>query len=97
MVFKEDYPKFDETAPDDFDPAKPYADPVAFIEQREHLVREKFVEIEKAKILRERLQQCYWREGVNHVFKCRPLVKKYMDSLKNLNWGKDNRPHYLKE
>ncbi len=97
MVFKEDYPKFEETAPDDFDPAKPYADPVAFIEQREHLVREKFVEIEKAKILRERLQQCYWREGVNHVFKCRSLVKKYMDSLKNLNWGKDNRPHYLKE
>jgi hypothetical protein len=46
MVFKEDYPKFEETAPDDFDPAKPYADPVAFIEQREHLVREKFVEIE---------------------------------------------------
>ncbi|KAK0588336.1 hypothetical protein LWI29_038328 [Acer saccharum] len=29
--------EFDETAPDDFDPANPYKDPVAMLEMREHI------------------------------------------------------------
>lgn len=96
MVFKSDYPKFDQEAPpDDFDPARPYADPVAMLEQREYVVREKLIQVEKAKILRERLKHCYWREGVNHYQKCRPLVQKYMASLQNIGWGKDSRPDYL--
>ncbi|KAK1564746.1 hypothetical protein Q3G72_010573 [Acer saccharum] len=48
--------EFDETAPDDFDPANPYKDPVAMLEMREHIVREKWIAIEKAKILREKLK-----------------------------------------
>jgi len=96
MVFKSDYPKFDQEAPpDDFDPAKPYADPVAMLEHREFLVREKLIQVETAKILRQRLQHCYWREGVNHYQNCRPLVRKYMASLQNIGWGKDARPAYL--
>ncbi|XP_024385643.2 NADH dehydrogenase [ubiquinone] 1 beta subcomplex subunit 10-B [Physcomitrium patens] len=95
MVFNSDYPKFDQEAPDDFDPAKPYADPVAFFEQREFVVREKLIQVEKAKILREKLRQCYWKEGVNHYQKCRPLVQKYMASCQNIGWGKDARPSYL--
>lgn len=95
MVFKADYPKFDDAPPEDFDPAKPYADPVAMLEQREYRVREKLIQVEKAKILRDRLQKCYWKEGVNHYEKCRPHVKRYMESLQNIGWGKDARPHYL--
>ncbi|KAK9926282.1 hypothetical protein M0R45_023523 [Rubus argutus] len=50
---------FDESPPDDFDPANPYKDPVAMLEMREHIVREKWIQIEKAKILRDKLRWCY--------------------------------------
>lgn len=94
MVFK-GKPKFDETAPDDFDVQKPYDDPVAMLEYREWLVREKYVAIEKAKIFREQLRQCYWKEGVNHHTKCKDLVEKYLSSIKHVGWGKDTRIHSL--
>ncbi|GLJ09155.1 hypothetical protein SUGI_0102830 [Cryptomeria japonica] len=40
MVFKGEV-EFDEGPPDNFDPKNPYADPVAFFEYREYLVRRK--------------------------------------------------------
>ncbi|KAG6557036.1 hypothetical protein Mapa_000962 [Marchantia paleacea] len=92
MVYKEQ--KFDEGGPDDFDPARPYADPVAMLEQREYIVREKLIAIEMAKVLRERVQQCYRREGVNHYQKCRQHVKNYLASIRNVGWGKDSKPDY---
>ncbi|KAI6674200.1 hypothetical protein NL676_002106 [Syzygium grande] len=48
--------EFDESPPDDFDAANPYKDPVAMLEMREHIVREKWIDIEKAKILRDRVK-----------------------------------------
>ncbi|KAL2635439.1 hypothetical protein R1flu_006918 [Riccia fluitans] len=92
MVWKEQ--KFDQSPPEDFDPAKPYADPVAMLEQREYIVREKLIAIEMAKVLRERVQQCYRREGVNHYQNCRPHVKNYLKSISNVGWGKDAKPNY---
>lgn len=93
---------FDEGAPDDFDPENPYKDPVAMLEMREHLVREKWIDIEKAKILREKVKWCYRVEGVNHLQKCRHLVHQYLDATRGIGWGKDHRPpslhgpfHYL--
>ncbi|KAK1269040.1 NADH dehydrogenase [ubiquinone] 1 beta subcomplex subunit 10-B [Acorus gramineus] len=87
--------QFEEGPPEDFDPANPYADPVAFYEQREHLVREKWIAIEKSKILRERVKWCYRIEGVNYIEKCRHLVQQYLDSTRGVGWYKDHRPHYL--
>jgi NADH dehydrogenase (ubiquinone) 1 beta subcomplex subunit 10 len=84
--------EFDEAAPDDFDPSNPYKDPVAMLEMREHIVREKWIAIEKAKILREKLQWCYRIEGVNHLQKCRHLVQQYLDATRGIGWGKDHRP-----
>ncbi|KAK8655951.1 hypothetical protein V6N13_108513 [Hibiscus sabdariffa] len=55
MVRKKGVAEFEETAPDDFDPANPYKDPVAMLEMREHIVREKWIDIEKAKILRDKV------------------------------------------
>lgn len=83
--------EFEETAPDDFDPSNPYKDPVAMLEMREHIVREKWIDIEKAKILREKLRWCYRIEGVNHLQKCRHLVQQYLDSTRGIGWGKDGR------
>ncbi|KAK4395740.1 UNVERIFIED_CONTAM: NADH dehydrogenase [ubiquinone] 1 beta subcomplex subunit-A [Sesamum angustifolium] len=81
--------------PDDFDPENPYKDPVAMLEMREHLVREKWIDIEKAKILREKVKWCYRVEGVNHLQKCRHLVHQYLDATRGVGWGKDHRPHSL--
>ncbi|GBG84846.1 hypothetical protein CBR_g39222 [Chara braunii] len=82
-------PKFDE-GPPDFDPANPYADPVAFFEQREYLTRERFVKVETAKLYREKVRNCYRQEGVNHLQNCREIVKKYLDAVKEIGpwWGK---------
>ncbi|RWW53723.1 hypothetical protein BHE74_00039763 [Ensete ventricosum] len=86
--------EFDESPPD-FDPNNPYGDPVAMLEYREYLVREKFIQIETAKIIRERLRWCYRIEGVNHLQKCRHLVQQYLDATRGVGWGKDSRPHEL--
>ena len=37
-------------APKNFDPQNPYADGVAMIQQREHIVREKMIQVETAKV-----------------------------------------------
>ncbi|KAM0854162.1 hypothetical protein ACQ4PT_050615 [Festuca glaucescens] len=89
--------EFDERPPDDFDPKNPYADPVAMLEYREHLVREKWIQIETAKIIRERLRWCYRVEGINHHQKCRHLVDQYLESTRGVGWGKDHRPADLHE
>lgn len=87
--------EFDESPPDDFDPSNPYKDPVAMLEMREHLVREKWIDIEKAKILRERVKWCYRVEGVNHLQKCRHLVQQYLEATRGVGWNKDSRPPAL--
>ncbi|KAK8945728.1 NADH dehydrogenase [ubiquinone] 1 beta subcomplex subunit 10-B [Platanthera guangdongensis] len=84
--------EFDEGPPDNFDPNNPYADPVAMLEHREYLVREKWIQIETAKIIRERLKWCYRIEGVNHLQKCRHLVEQYLEATRGVGWGKSNRP-----
>ncbi|KAK7314552.1 hypothetical protein VNO77_33078 [Canavalia gladiata] len=91
MGRKKGYVEFEESPPDDFDPANPYKDPVAMLEMREHIVREKWIQIEKAKIIREKLRWCYRIEGVNHLQKCRHLVNQYLESTRGIGWGKDGR------
>ncbi|WCJ21962.1 Complex I subunit NDUFS6 [Euphorbia peplus] len=95
MGRKKGVAEFEELAPDDFDASNPYKDPVAMLEMREHLVREKWIDIEKAKILREKLRWCYRIEGINHLQKCRHLVQQYLDSTRGIGWGKDHRPQCL--
>ncbi|KAM7267125.1 hypothetical protein ACFE04_009291 [Oxalis oulophora] len=92
MGRKKGVAEFEETAPDGFDPSAPYKDPVAMLEMREHLVREKWINIEKAKILREKLRWCYRIEGVNHLQKCKHLVNQYLEATRGIGWGKDQRP-----
>uniref|UniRef100_A0A822YVC1 NADH dehydrogenase [ubiquinone] 1 beta subcomplex subunit 10-B-like n=1 Tax=Nelumbo nucifera TaxID=4432 RepID=A0A822YVC1_NELNU len=62
------------------------------LEMREHLVREKWIDIETAKILREKLKWCYRIEGINHLQKCRHLVHQYLEATRGIGWGKDGRP-----
>mmetsp|Transcript_22668 Transcript_22668/g.37893 ORF Transcript_22668/g.37893 Transcript_22668/m.37893 type:complete len:102 (-) Transcript_22668:207-512(-) len=67
-----------------FDPEKPWADPVAGFEQREYVVREKMVEVAKCQIIRDRLQDCVRKEGVNHYEHCKELSSKYVSMIKGV-------------
>lgn len=44
-------PSFPEGAPDNFNPEAPFADPVALLEYREYVVREKAIKVETAKVM----------------------------------------------
>jgi NADH dehydrogenase (ubiquinone) 1 beta subcomplex subunit 10 len=65
----------------------PRRDPVKFIEAREQRVRERFVNLAEARLLREELKQCYYREGVNHYQNCRELVQTYLAKIKQHEFG----------
>jgi hypothetical protein len=42
--------KFPEGPPKNFDPENKYADPVALLEEREYITRQKMIKVEKAKV-----------------------------------------------
>ena len=63
------------------------SDPVAMIEAREQRVRERFVAIEEAKILRDQVRQCYYKEGVNHYQNCREIVQTYLKKIGAHDFG----------
>ena len=56
-------PDFEKNEAGDF--IKP-SDPVVFFEAKEQRVRERFINIAQAKMLREEVRQCYYKSGVNH-------------------------------
>ena len=66
------------------------SDPVAYLEAREQRVREHFVAIEHAKILRENLIACYRKEGVNHIEYCQDVAAKYKAAI---GPATDRSPH----
>ena len=45
-------------------------------------MRNRWVEAETIKILRSRVQKCYYREGVNYKKNCEQVAKQYMDAVK---------------
>lgn len=51
------------------------------LKEKEAATFERFVKIEKTKYLREKVEQCYLREGVNHFKNCKEVVSAYLESL----------------
>ena len=43
--------QFPEGPPENYSPEDPYADPVALVEHREYTVRQKTIQVEKAKVV----------------------------------------------
>ncbi|KAL5202701.1 hypothetical protein ABZP36_013653 [Zizania latifolia] len=73
-------------------PTRPFA-PTLIEYNREHLVREKLIQKESAKIIHDQLFWCYRIEGVNHHQKCHRLVDQYLEATRGgVDWGKDARP-----
>ncbi|KAF8392061.1 hypothetical protein HHK36_022402 [Tetracentron sinense] len=88
---------FEEGPSDDFDPTNPYKDLVAMLEMREHLVREKWINIETAKILQEKLKWCYrlTASKVSTTSRNAGLVHHYLKSNRGIGWAKDACPPNL--
>jgi len=70
--------------PTQVNPDDPYGDPVALIESREYSLRRKMIDVEKAKLLREKVKLCYKEQGVNQQQVCRQFVLNYLESIKNV-------------
>merc|ERR1712216_197157 len=81
---------FPSSPPASFDKSNPYEDPVAFVQQREHDTRERMIDVEKAKLIRERLRECYRNEGVNHFENCKDLVEKYTEAFEGKSFARTN-------
>ena len=59
----------------------------AKIAAREQFVREKMVAIEECKMVREAMEDCYKREGVDSRTTCKHLVKAYSALIESPYWG----------
>ena len=81
---------FPSSPPTSFDKSNPYEDPVAFVQQREHDTRERMIDVEKAKLIRERVRECYRNEGVNHFENCKDLVEKYTEAFEGKSFARIN-------
>ncbi|KAJ1799522.1 hypothetical protein LPJ59_001769 [Coemansia sp. RSA 2399] len=57
------------------------ADRLELADNADKLVRAQWVKIMKLRIVREKLNECYSREGVNHIQNCRALVERYLKDL----------------
>ena len=61
----------------------------ARLAEREQIVRESWVRAMEAKLVRDKLDRCYEKEGVNHLESCKDLRERYLDMLR------DNRVRLL--
>lgn len=59
----------------------------AFMEAHEQFCRERFVAVEEAKILRDKVSECYRREGVNHLESCKEIVAEYVSKISSPYYG----------
>ncbi|KAF2232273.1 hypothetical protein EV356DRAFT_488795 [Viridothelium virens] len=60
-----------------------YDDNVALKAAQDSIVREQWVRSMMARLVREEMGKCYWREGVNHLEKCGHLRDRYLELLKD--------------
>jgi NADH dehydrogenase (ubiquinone) 1 beta subcomplex subunit 10 len=47
-------------------------------------------------VLRERVEHCYLKEGVNSMQKCKEIVLEYLESIRGVGFGRINSGRYDK-
>lgn len=52
------------------------------LQSRETKIRDSWVGVMEARLVREELAKCWRTEGVNHYEVCHPLTEKYLDMLR---------------
>ncbi|KAI9676574.1 MAG: hypothetical protein M1817_000733 [Caeruleum heppii] len=70
------------TVPPTFDDVD-YDDTTRLKQAQDAVVREQWVKSMMARLVREELGKCYYREGVNHLEKCGRLRERYFELLKD--------------
>ncbi|CAF9921444.1 MAG: hypothetical protein HETSPECPRED_004547 [Heterodermia speciosa] len=69
------------TVPPTFDGVD-YEDTSRLKAARDAIIREQWVKNMMARLVRDELSKCYYREGVNHLEKCGVLRERYFKALK---------------
>ncbi|KAL1636126.1 hypothetical protein SLS58_009975 [Diplodia intermedia] len=59
-----------------------YSDNAALKAAQDAVLREQWVKSMMARLVREEMGKCYYREGVNHLEKCGHLRERYFELLK---------------
>ncbi|KAJ2763100.1 hypothetical protein IWQ57_005641, partial [Coemansia nantahalensis] len=70
------------------------ADRTELFDNRDKIVRDQWVKIMKLRIVREKLEECYHTQSVNHMQNCRELVERYLKELPEATIR--GRPPHLK-
>lgn len=65
-----------------------YDDHPRFKAAQDAIIREQWVHVMMARLVREELGKCYYREGVGHLEKCAMLRGKLLDYLSLAYYGK---------
>ncbi|MCJ1239601.1 hypothetical protein MMC14_007599 [Varicellaria rhodocarpa] len=60
-----------------------YDDQTALKAAQDSVIKEQWVRSMMARLVREELGRCYYREGVNHLERCGRLRDRYMELLKD--------------
>ncbi|KAK3172682.1 hypothetical protein OEA41_006006 [Lepraria neglecta] len=60
-----------------------YADTPRLKAAQDAIIREQWIKSMMARLVREELGKCYYREGVNHLEKCGALRDRYFEALKD--------------
>ncbi|OLL22390.1 NADH-ubiquinone oxidoreductase subunit, mitochondrial [Neolecta irregularis DAH-3] len=56
--------------------------PAELAKLKDMTIRNGWVKVMKARLVREELRECYYREGVNHYEKCGDLARYYMKLIR---------------
>lgn len=75
------------TVPPTFDGVD-YDDTKRLKQAQDAIIREQWVKSMMARLVREELGKCYYREGVNHLEKCGDLRGKHCDVLGHFSLGR---------
>ncbi|EME49802.1 hypothetical protein DOTSEDRAFT_144127 [Dothistroma septosporum NZE10] len=70
------------TVPPTFDGVD-YDDNKALKAAQDAIIREQWVQSMMARLIREEMGKCYYKEGVNHLEKCGHLRERYLQQLKH--------------
>ncbi|KAL2037288.1 hypothetical protein N7G274_009977 [Stereocaulon virgatum] len=60
-----------------------YDDTAALKAAQDAIIREQWIKCMMARLIRDELGKCYYREGVNHLEKCGALRERYFVALKD--------------
>jgi len=69
------------TVPPTFDGVD-FEDNLAVQNARDAIIREQWVKVMMARLVRQEMNMCYFREGVNHLEKCGRYRDRYLELLK---------------